>query len=981
MNRRIFLFLLGGACIGAYMLTGDRVSAGGVPGDINDSGAVDAIDVQLVINEAIGINTPFDADVNADGNTNAVDVQLIINAALGIDISEQVEPPGTLATAYVDAANISGVEDGSELHPFDTLSEAAEAAKRDGKIFVKPGTYSGAITLRNGVTLVSTKGALFTRIEPNNDPAAILLSLKDGCIIRGFAIGETTGTAIRVLSDSSITLSNCVLHANGTALRADADATINVTNATVHGNTTGIRLESGAAASVKNCAFTSNATAVSATLGTWQGSYNGYSGNTTDLVGAQHAGTDVQAAPLYVDIAALNHHLRLTSPYRNAGDPTTSFNDLDGSRNDLGADGGPFGVRDLLAPRAIATADILEGDVPFTVNFDASASTDEWGIANYSWDFDTRNGLQTDASTATVQHTFTIPNGYITTLTITDNNGFTAQTTIALRAGNNLPSAAASSDPIAGPTPLQVQFTGTGSDPDSDPLTFDWEFGDGNGSTQQSPLHTYDTSNAPGPYRISLLVTDSHDGSVEARIPLTLTESAVLAAEIVNPDLGATLEVVGQPQSTLNGATVTIPADATSEPLVFTIGEVEETLPLPRGTFGTLLNQIEVGPTGMTFSVPVTITIPIPADTDLTRKPLALYFDRATDEWLTTGMTDIRFVTSPQKAIAFETTHFTPFAVGVAWSFRLLGTLGGSSSNGLGMNNNNEIAGYAYVFVASNDRHAFHWSPTTGIEDLGTLGRKHSYGFGINDAGQMTGYLQPGDNSFSGVTTFLYDPVNGMQNLGALGGIYSLAYDINASGQIVGQVYYTASQSSAFLWDPISGVLDLGTLGGTSSYALGINDAGHVVGSAQISNGDYHAFLWKPGTGMVDLGTLGGSTSQAEDLNESGVVVGAAWDSAEFRRAFRWDNTNGLEDLGVLDGEQSQAFSINSAGQIVGYVRYPDDTTRAFYWERENNVGTMYDLNNFANAGEENILAEAQAINDAGNIAGHTNEQAFFLRR
>ena len=56
-------------------------------GNINDDDAVNAIDVQLVINEALGIATGFSCDINWDGNVNAVDVQLVINAALGIDIS------------------------------------------------------------------------------------------------------------------------------------------------------------------------------------------------------------------------------------------------------------------------------------------------------------------------------------------------------------------------------------------------------------------------------------------------------------------------------------------------------------------------------------------------------------------------------------------------------------------------------------------------------------------------------------------------------------------------------------------------------------------------------------------------------------------------------------------------------------------------------------------------------------------------------
>jgi hypothetical protein len=55
------------------------------PLDINRDGVVDAIDVQLAINAALGlpIDPAFNADVSGDGMVNSVDIQLVINAALG----------------------------------------------------------------------------------------------------------------------------------------------------------------------------------------------------------------------------------------------------------------------------------------------------------------------------------------------------------------------------------------------------------------------------------------------------------------------------------------------------------------------------------------------------------------------------------------------------------------------------------------------------------------------------------------------------------------------------------------------------------------------------------------------------------------------------------------------------------------------------------------------------------------------------------
>lgn len=54
------------------------------PADIDRSGSVDAVDVQLVINQALRIATGMPCDIDRNGAVDAVDVQLVINAALGL---------------------------------------------------------------------------------------------------------------------------------------------------------------------------------------------------------------------------------------------------------------------------------------------------------------------------------------------------------------------------------------------------------------------------------------------------------------------------------------------------------------------------------------------------------------------------------------------------------------------------------------------------------------------------------------------------------------------------------------------------------------------------------------------------------------------------------------------------------------------------------------------------------------------------------
>ena len=54
-----------------------------VPKDFNLDGAINASDIQLTVNGALGVSTGFDTDADNNGKQDAIDIQLIINAALG----------------------------------------------------------------------------------------------------------------------------------------------------------------------------------------------------------------------------------------------------------------------------------------------------------------------------------------------------------------------------------------------------------------------------------------------------------------------------------------------------------------------------------------------------------------------------------------------------------------------------------------------------------------------------------------------------------------------------------------------------------------------------------------------------------------------------------------------------------------------------------------------------------------------------------
>lgn len=77
----------------------------------------------------------------------------------------------------------------------------------------------------------------------------------------------------------------------------------------------------------------------------------------------------------------------------------------------------------------MASADVTSGKAPLLVNFDASGSNDPDGtISSYSWDFMDGN-LSTKANPS---HTFTETGAYLVTLSVTDDLGAKASSSITI---------------------------------------------------------------------------------------------------------------------------------------------------------------------------------------------------------------------------------------------------------------------------------------------------------------------------------------------------------------------------------------------------------------------------------------------------------------------------------------------------------------------------------------------------------------------
>lgn len=170
-----------------------------------------------------------------------------------------------------------------------------------------------------------------------------------------------------------------------------------------------------------------------------------------------------------------------------------------------------------LPPTVTITASPISGQAPLSVSFSATASDSDGTIAAYSWDF----GDGGSSSQANPSHSYASPGAYTARLVVRDDDGATASASvqITVTAPNQPPSVNLTAVPTSGHAPLTVAFVGSGNDPDGTITEYSWVFGDGLGSTQQSPSHTYSSA---GTYIATLTVKDNAGATASKSVQITV---------------------------------------------------------------------------------------------------------------------------------------------------------------------------------------------------------------------------------------------------------------------------------------------------------------------------------------------------------------------------------------------------------------------------------------------------------------------------
>lgn len=328
-----------------------------------------------------------------------------------------------------------------------------------------------------------------------------------------------------------------------------------------------------------------------------------------------------------------------------------------------------------------------------------------------------------------------------------------------------------------------------------------------------------------------------------------------------------------------------------------------------------------------------------------------------------------------------------------------LGTLGGTSSAAISINDSGLISGYSYQ--SGNQTQVAVIFQNGRPVSLGTLGGPNS---GVewpnHNARAVVGIaetadLDPLNENWSCSSFFPQPPTghvclgfvwqNGVMNpLRTLGGINGYAAGANDVGQVVGWaetpvhdstcVLPQVLQFEAVIWGPNPGqIQQLSPIyQDPDSAATAINNQGQVVGISGICEnavGDMsatHAVFWENGT-ITDLKSLGGSAwNTPAAINDRGQVVGFSENTSSNIHAFFWTRGGGIQDLKTIDGDSdSYAYAINERGQVVGQSLGGPYGTRAFIWEN----GVMTDLNCLTPPGSPYLLY-ANDIDDSGRITG-----------
>ena len=124
--------------------------------------------------------------------------------------------------------------------------------------------------------------------------------------------------------------------------------------------------------------------------------------------------------------------------------------------------------------------------------------------------------------------------------TATDNNGKSTsnEISVTLIAMGTAPTASFTVSPTSGTAPLSVDFSDQSS---NDPINWQWDFGDGDTSTEQNPSHTY---NDEGTYTVTLTASNEFGSDAKTETDYIDVSSGNTSSTFTDPRDGQTYNII-----------------------------------------------------------------------------------------------------------------------------------------------------------------------------------------------------------------------------------------------------------------------------------------------------------------------------------------------------------------------------------------------------------------------------------------------------
>lgn len=210
--------------------------------------------------EVISLNssTEWSCSYNLSEGTNNISItsrDAAGNESAALTTTIEYDP-----NIYVDAANTTGIEDGTKTHPFNSITEGIDAVASGKSVMVVAGTYNEQLIINKEITLQGTSQE--NTFITGSSLTENLISLEaDNITISGFTIDGDSSTSVGIYFDNY-----SFININNNLIKNNKDYGINYINSApiIEGNniennsSSGIKVATNGAGIIRNNSIVSN---------------------------------------------------------------------------------------------------------------------------------------------------------------------------------------------------------------------------------------------------------------------------------------------------------------------------------------------------------------------------------------------------------------------------------------------------------------------------------------------------------------------------------------------------------------------------------------------------------------------------------------------------------------------------------------------------------------------------------------------------